>query len=170
MMKLALQSLFAVLVLACSHGEASAQWWVGGHSYSLRVDKYDSFHGEARPTLWSVERPPEARWLQMLAPKPVIHARMYNASSGYPAIYHAGYPSPYHRGLPAGDAPGYQLGYPVGYPVDAFADESHAVIWRTPGVQVDPLPGDRDLSVPYPAEDSPQALEPPPLPSDTNRP
>jgi hypothetical protein len=169
------RSLILLFACGCLSGEARAQWWVGGDSYSLRVDKYDSFYGEARPIRWSIERPPGVQWEHMLAPKRVIHARMYYASGGYPAVYHAAYPAPYHAGVPVGNAPGYQFGYPVGHPVGIVAHQSHAATWRPPAVQVDPLPWDEDEeteATPYPVEDIPPPAEvaPPPngeiLPAD----
>lgn len=154
-----------MFALACIAGEASAQWWVGGDSYSLRVDKYDSFYGEARPTRWSVERPPGVHWKHMLAHKREIHARMYEASGGYPAVFRAAYPAPYYAAVPEGAAPFYVYGYPTGFPVDDAIHRSQMFTWRPRVVQVDPLPGDRDESIPYPADDLPPPI--PLVPADT---
>lgn len=170
-MNWAVRLLWLTIVLACLGSEAQAQWWVGGDSYSLRVDKYDSFYGEARPIRWSVERPPGVPWKHMLAHKRAIHRRHYEFSGGYPAVYHVGYPAPYHAGLPAGDAAYYRFGYPLGHPVDVVARHSHIATWRPRVVQVDPLPGDEDQEVPYPAEEirPPAAASPTPngAPSDS---
>lgn len=46
-------------ILLCT--PATAQWWVGGESYSLRVNKYNAFYGEARPIVWSCEGIPAYR-------------------------------------------------------------------------------------------------------------
>lgn len=151
--------VLSVGVLCCIGGQARAQWWVGGDSYSLRVDKYDSFYGEARPIRWSVERPPGVHWLKMLAPKREIHARRYQSSNGYPAVYQAGYPSSYYAGVGEPEARYYRFGYPVGYPVDHIANTSQMLTWRPPVVQVDPQPGDERRSEPFPAD------IPPPVPA-----
>lgn len=163
-----------LLALACIAGEASGQSWVGGDSYALRVDKYDSFYGEARPTLWSVQRPPGVQWQEMLPPPRVMHNRLYRASNGYKAVYYAAYPPTYHAGIPGRGAAGYPAGYPKGYPVPAVSENSQMHTWRPPVVQVDPLPGDERESVVYPAEEvgapagvpAPDAPPAPPVPLD----
>ncbi|MCG8649817.1 MAG: hypothetical protein MI861_08290 [Pirellulales bacterium] len=130
----------SVVILLAS--QASAQWWVGGNSFALRADKYDSFFGEARRPLWSVQRPPGTHWKEMLASKRLIAERRFASSNGYPAIYSAGYPATYFQGLPEGMTTGYHRGFPWGYPVDSLMiPPAHP---RTPTVQVMPVKEEED--------------------------
>lgn len=144
--------LIALLLAAAAMAEeSSAQWWVGGHSYSWRVDKYDSFYGEARPILWSVQRPPGVHWKEMLPSPREMHARLSAASSGYKAVYHAGYPQTFHSGVPGG-AVGYPMGYPVGYPVGMISEQAQRETARPPVVQIEPLP-EEEYSIVEPVEE-----------------
>jgi len=163
-MRQLMRGFLALAAFALAADDACAQWYVGGSSYSWRVDKYDSFYGEARPTLWSVDRRPGQHWWHLLAHKKEIHRRMYQGSGGYPAIYQAAYSPYYYQGVPGGEPAYYPAGYPVGFPIDYWIGYSDAQTWRPSAIQVDPLPGDRKEAEPYPAEAAIQDSPPEPAP------
>jgi hypothetical protein len=54
--------LFVFAFIACE--EAHAQWWLGGQSYALSSNKYDSYFGQAKPIIWNAGNPRgNYRWM-----------------------------------------------------------------------------------------------------------